>query len=73
LSATKPYYVVKAGLDLRVIYTMEGEAITVLDVMRKETMDFFMGKKKKNKSSSPRKRDAEESVKRAETNEVEKS
>jgi hypothetical protein len=65
LSDSRPLYMMRAGGGMRIIFTIRGENIAVLDVMRKVTADQFVPKKK-TKGSSTKKDTGKASVKRGE-------
>ncbi|MFO0954152.1 MAG: hypothetical protein U0835_23955 [Isosphaeraceae bacterium] len=44
ISASEPLYLLRAGGDMRIIYSVRDENIVVQDIMRKATMDHLAGK-----------------------------
>jgi hypothetical protein len=51
LSGTKPLYEMRVGQGFRVFYSMSGDNVVVLDVMRKATLDL-LGTKRRAPGSS---------------------
>jgi hypothetical protein len=67
LPADRPLYTMRAGPELRVIYTKEDNNVVVLDIMHKATMEGFRSKPRSVKRDAGR-----AAVKRDKPNQIKK-